>query len=645
MLREKVLKITNDILEFFLEKKLRIPTSQTIVFVNLLETIYCLKKHVNYKDIADLAESTFTLINWNSELKKELIEFIKGEHGYRPEGRNIASLLNGKLAAKIRFGKLLSRKEIFTQKTNTSELLEYIALRKTGVIRKTKSGQLRVVDYKEYNRILNRYRKTNELLKPSDILRYIDEIPSRYWRLLLNDEVIENASLQQLLKFSKYALSKGDTDLGRKVLSKISDYVGQGAKLHNKDKKILKKLMEYTKYEDVRLYLETITVSRKSAIGPELFEKIVSELSSLPLNERVKIISKFFKHVKQEDINDVINRLDIISLTNAHSSNKRLASISLLGQALTLIAKSYILGEQSFLDYGVYILEKINPEELHPVYRPVYESLVSGNFYDALKYLPNRDKHAFLEYVLELAREINIQGASREAILRAIRLSYRLMRNIVTRHGGTYEKKEKHSVKGYRVDVRNSIYGFIHFDCKPVFVRKIRGRELIALLDVSGSMMPYSIWAVTCLATIATRVKYLVLFSDKINIVSIKHKRSKIFVEFLHNVLLTEFKGYTDIAGALDTSLKLARKNDIIILISDLKQTLPGDPLASSEKIVNKGLRLLAIVPPKHDYNLANKLRSIGVDIIIARTPYDIPHILKRKLNLKAGLVKEIKRL
>lgn len=637
-----VYDIVRGLIDFLYKHNIRVPPSQISLYADMLKTFTAMKGSIGVQDIVDLARSVFTLVNWTNDLEKELMESLLHKKKSKDQ---VGSLLESKLVGRIRFGRNISLQELLPPTASQRDIEEYIFLRKIGAIKRDRRGRLKAVRYNEFIDLVKKHKREDSSINVDDIIRFIPEIPSRHWSKLLTEEVLDKASLNQLLKLGSRITSSRDKSLGKRVLTRISRILSEGHHLKSRQKKIVYKLMKHTGYVDNTLLFETIPVSPNANNARNLStSEILSRLSRLPLKERMKVLPKLQKSLG--DNHELYDKIDIVSLTALNtSSNKRLQNKVFLGKALAQIIKYYISGNESFLDYANHYLEKIDVNSLDPRYKPVYESLVSNDFYGALNKLGFYDRQSVLEYTIFYAKELSTKEGSREVLKRALEIGYRLLRNFVFRKGGRYEGYRIISTRGGRVAVRNTMYQILRLNYKILFMKKIRGRDVIALLDTSGSMLPYSLWALIALATIIHRLKYIILFSDKQVVVRISRRKKSSLMNILENILATSFQGYTDIAGALRKSLLLCRRKSVIVLISDLKQTLPGSPLDVVEDIISKGHRVIVITHPDHDADLAHKLITSGIDVIVAESPYNIPFILKKKLNLKGSVVKESKRL
>ncbi len=633
--------ITIRLVEFLNRHKIRVPPSQVNLYADMLETFAALKGGVEVDDIIYLAKSVFTTVKWTEDLEKEIKEYFIG----RKQIAGINDIIeNSRIVSRIKFGKNLSTTDLFPPTASKKDLLEYIFLRKIGVIRRDKSGRLKAVRYNEFVKLVKRSKYSLEKISIDDVIKYIPEIPSYHWAKLLTEDILDKASLNQLLKLSMHAAHSRNKGLGKKILTRISRILSEGHHLKRKQRKIVYKLMKHTGYSDDTLLFETMSVSSNIGDAKSLEpEKIVDKISGLPLKERMKIVSKLQKSIGDKE--EIFDKFDLITLSSLNSSvNKRLKNRIFLGKALGQLIKYYITGDESYLDYAGHYLRKIDFNNLDPKYKPIYESLLENDFYGALNKLSFQDKQALLEYTIFIARDQNLVS-SREELKKALELGYRLLRNVVFRKGTKYEGRKIVTLRGEHVAIRNTIYQFIRFNYKMLFSKKIKGKDIIAVLDTSGSMLPYSLWALMTLAAVIHRVRYVVVFSETPSIIRIDRKMKSVLMNILENILETSFRGYTDIAGALKKTLSLCRNKSIIILISDLKQTLPGNPLETVVDMVNKGHKVIVITHPDHNIDLAHKISSLGVDVIIVDSPYVIPFILKRKLNLKGGVVKESKRL
>ncbi len=616
----------------------RVPYSQIEALYNIVETLLALsnRNSVSLEELVDIASSVYTLIPWDKGVKKKLYEMISGDK--RPA--HVTSHIGiQRIENKIRFGREIKLAKIFQGKLTKEDINTYILFRKIGIITRDRRGRLKAVTYSTYKKLLENIR--NKTIGFNDVLKYIGEIPSRYWDLVIDDALLDNADLEQLLNIADTLRSSRNKILKKEVLRRISDRIEASTRISSRDKRIIAELIKETGSTDTKLVLKVLDKIGYSKVKQVNISNLVATLKSMQLSERQTVISKVVRYMDKDEIDLLLRSLDILSFAKLQGSNDgRLNYIGNLANALLGYINYLLLGDASYLDYSRYYLEKIDPSRLDPRFKPIYESIISGDarvfFSRAFKVA---DRISMVEYILKRAVELKNYGYTDEALQRALKLGLKILRRIKL-DGTIAYRKIRVYYRCRNLDLRRTIYNMVRLSYKEIFVDKRRRRNTVVLLDVSGSMFNYSLWAVLSLATLMYVADYIVVFTDKAEVISVKRKTSKILYSFLKATLATGFRGYTDIERAIEEALKYNRGRTTFVLISDLKQTVKGDPVKAAHKLLNKGHELVILLPENYSIANAEKMNRIGARVIRIKSPTDIPRIFCRKLSLKSNLLK-----
>ncbi len=185
-----------------------------------------------------------------------------------------------------------------------------------------------------------------------------------------------------------------------------------------------------------------------------------------------------------------------------------------------------------------------------------------------------------------------------EVRLLAARLLYILWRRLVRGFGEAARRMVKVEGRGVVLDVRDTVYRIIRLQPQPL-VGLARGsrQRLVLLLDKSGSMAPYSFYALAAAAALAPLVSRLVLFDEKpVSLPTSVLRRSPL--RAVEIILSTRFTGYTDVSGALDFATR-GHPPSKLILISDLRQTVStSKPVESAlTEVAARGWKTAVIMP------------------------------------------------
>lgn len=524
--------------------------------------------------------------------------------------------------------------EIFRLGSSTTDIYDYIWLRKHGFLRKSRDGRL-VVDRRIYSE--NFERDIQRTISVNDVRKYLAEIPSRLWPKILNTGFlrrIDNETFTLLAnEFYGY-----NAKVNRRMIRELDRRLSNGWEPEWHEWKTLGEIADKIGSLRGRKYLGPYSIQYMdfNEIERKETDKIISDLTALPLNERWKIISKIYRKKGSEEI---LSRFDLFTLSCIGNPGKvmGLSNVVLLGKALTSYLTYILSGDASFLDYSGYFLFKIDPNKLDPRYRPLYRSLLDNDLKGVMTYLSKHMPAEAIEYLGQRVWEYirNKGSLDRELLLKAVRLSYEILKYNIS--GWRETGKRRESIHRGKLNVRKTIYNFIHMDYTLSRTAREKKPSIIGVIDVSGSMIRYSTWAVLSLASIMPLLKIYILFSDKMSIYRPPSRISSgIIVRFLEKTFEEGFRGYTDIGSALRKSSEFASSRDIIVLFSDLEQTTGNiDPVDEAARIISENKTLLVFTPPLHRVDVAEELRRIGVEVVTMNSPEKLARFLGRRLNLK----------
>jgi len=218
--------------------------------------------------------------------------------------------------------------------------------------------------------------------------------------------------------------------------------------------------------------------------------------------------------------------------------------------------------------------------------------------------------------------------ANAEVKLLAARLLHILWRRLVRGFGEAARRMVKVEGRAVALDVRDTVYRVIRLHPQPL-VGLARGtrRRLVLLLDKSGSMAPYSFYALAAAAALAPLVSRLVLFDEKpSSLPTAMLRRSPL--RAVETLLATRFAGYTDVSGALDYATR-SHPPSKLILISDLRQTVAtSKPVETAlAEATARGWKIAVIMPG--DAEPPNVVEGIpGLRLYRADTPKKLQRIL-----------------
>lgn len=629
-LRSSIWRDASRINKALLKLGIRIPVSQAVALVEIAETYAALKglSRLSLSELLDIASSVYTLVDWSSELKSKVIELLTSSNKVFAHAKltHVEDLMS-----KIGFNNRVDLKRLL--KGEVRERVEaYIVLRKAGVIRRTKSGELRTCSLAEYRELYNKLSKVT--VTPRDIVKYISEIPREVWSSVISDDDFAKLSMHDLIKLAKLSSSRSSS-LNERVVSEIIRRVNDIASLKACERRQLINVIRSRVKKDPGLLLKLTGEVRKDALQIK-GGWLLKELQAMPLDRRQRVLPNLLKK-ELLSVEEAINGLDILSFTNAGSvDDKVIRSLANLANALVNYINYLVTLDRGYLDYSAFFMDRVSVDSLPIQFRPLYESLVKQDPKLFMSKLRELDKYAAVEYIARRAGELR-NSYGDELIRRALQLGLRMLQMFspLTLSAKTVKHRVARSIVKGDVDPRATLYNFVRMNYAIKYRLHTRVGESIVVIDVSGSMFTHALWAVMSLATLILRAEYVVFFSSKSCVIRVRGITRWIAYKFLKKVLEEGFGGYTDLESGLRTALRNSRGKTSIIVISDLKQTLPGDPIAAFKKAVDRGNDVVVIAPENHDRDLAEAIKALGVKVIEVRSPLEIPYVLKSKARFK----------
>jgi len=521
---------------------------------------------------------------------------------------------------------------IFRRNSSYSDILDYIWLRKHGYLLKSRDGRL-LVNKSIYSEKLDSVLKREVTLQ--DLFKYLREVPSMLWPKVVDQNIISNMNINKLLKFADLFYGY-NARLDKEIIAELRRRINDTKISSPSTWKKIGQIAEKTRFASTN-YLGPYTLRYLKTTRGIKIDKVVKDIQKLPIHERFRVISKIYKNTALEN---VLNHLDLLTLSCISNpgkiGNSSIRSRALLGKALAAYLDYLLTGNSAYIDYSFMFLNKIDPQALSPKLRPIYESLLRQDKKAIIRMLSISVPEA-IEYIgyrvfdlIRTERQIN-----RDILKRAVVLSKKILARIV--RGNTRSKLLVETLYRGRPNIRKTLYNFLRYNYKIIRKDWKKTPRIIALIDISGSMLKYSIWAILSLGTVFPLLKHCILFSDKVKVYNLRSvSHSSLMNRFLSHAFLEGFKGYTNIALAVEQALEVSRPGDDIVLFTDLEQTVSyKDPVEAIMRVNSMGRRILVFVPPFHREDIASELVSRGVDVTQVASPEELPKKLGRKLNLK----------
>jgi len=592
--------------------------------INLIKISLTLQSIVNNEDLLMSLINTL-LETYTNRLKNTVL-------GKSVNTLNYTSSMH--IVDKIRDRRKIAIREIIDRHSSHGDILDYIWLRKHGYLKKMKDGRL-IVDHriKELKQ-----RVEQRTLDFNDVFTYIREIPSNLWNRVIDQSMIDSIDncsfLEKTMKIFGY-----NVKIDEAIIKSLDRRLKAGWKPFDKDLDVLKDTVSKWR---VKGYFHEYTGPYSllwidhRIIDERLIKRIVKDIKTLPLKHRWKLL-KFIND--KPEFHKILDKLDPVTLSSIGSTSRyppSLQSKILMGQAIVNYVNYLLTLDTAYLEYSQYILSSIDPSKIPHEFKPLYKSIISNNYRDFLKFI-NRDLGVdILEYIAYRTWDIfSQQGFNNDVLNRAIGISYSILRRSLK--GFEYEGRYRVSNSQGKVLVKKTIYNFIRGNYR--LVRRMREKQLkvIAVVDVSGSMLKYSLWTIISLAYVISIVKTIILFRDNVYVYKPPRRVIKpLIIKFLQILFHGGFHGYTNISLAIRSLKNVVSSNDIVLLFTDLEQTVKdSDPWVEAKDLVGKCRGLIVFVPIHHRFDVADRFREIGADVIIVDDVSKLPRLLRWRLNLK----------
>ncbi|WP_440060060.1 VWA domain-containing protein [Thermogladius sp. 4427co] len=578
------------------------------------------------REVVDLVKLRLTLelLPYESEdFKKQVIQELYKiytgkpevkekytEWSYTPDVKKIREALNGR--------KQIVLRDLLSSESIRDRVFSYVWLRAHGVLHRGSRGRLDV-----NTKALNRAIKSNRPIYPSDVIKFLKEVPSRLWPYILTEEFLK--SIDESL-----------------LISAIETYYGKNKIIDSRLKEeYLNRMTKDSSIASNGLYKAGKTISHKNMLS-EVFgriqesgrspEVIASKIEDYPLNLRWKLVSMLYK--SNPGYLDFLNPISMAVLPNPEKISEVAKSKAYLGASIKHYLTYLATGKSAEKDLALYYASRVNPGHLEERLRILLYSILGDDQKKLLYSVSRLYPDDTIELISMIVRDEYGAGVlNYEDIRKALVLGVRVFDEV--RKGVRIRGRRRRASSG-RLDLRSSLYNLIRLNYRLVFRNIPRKRNITALIDVSGSMLRYSIWTLIALASMIGFVDKIVLFWDEVEMIKPPARKTEIVVyRFLNRVYNLRFRGYTNISKALRASRFLSTGR-IVVLVSDLQQTVEDvEPWVEASRLIDKGIRVIVIAPPRHNSKVLKKMESIGCDVLIVKNPSKIPILLKRRLNIK----------
>ena len=284
---------------------------------------------------------------------------------------------------------------------------------------------------------------------------------------------------------------------------------------------------------------------------------------------------------------------------------ERLGFYRRLAEASMAIERFLETGDQAYLDYASYELEKAHNEARDAVEAGAVEAVASvaralgeGDTYLAASLLNGGgDLYARFESLYRLFKAAGDRGDPRTR-----RIAYMLMsilwRTAVLSVEGRLSSKRR--VKGYhgdRVEVRETVFSLARLRGEIVWSRRARLRRVVLLLDKSASMRRHAFYALAAAAGLAPLLRAVILFDEKVYEIPAR-RLGRSPIQVAERLLSTRFDGFTDIRLAVNHAVARFPPQRMI-LVTDMRQTVkpPDSHIGAIIDAARRGWKIIVLGP------------------------------------------------
>jgi hypothetical protein len=636
------------------KRGVRIGTGQLVMAARILRSYSTLvsREYLDENEVSLILSSTLLLRQSQAEALGEELRALLATARLEGSARGLREEIVERLEVLgLKPGARVFKKRVLKGPHRRERVAAYLELKRIGVIRGS-PGRERVASESEIALISKRlarlgYSSVGEAARESGRGWSEDDIMLHAEARLGAGRELETMETRRLLDLGEAAIKKGDKNLLKSVAEEIGRRILRGERVDGERAyRILRRAGLLS------VAHERALVARDPSLVPDtsLSLRELSKLAeSLGEEKGGSIIAKALKGMKRNEARELLSSLDpsllwdvkrhpftgeeaslVEAAVNAARSLREALTYAETGEpgradmARDLAVKSLEAIEKIGLSMG-----RLNRGEIEGMALTALSivDFIEGGF-ESVEGLVSSLRRLGLPRALKVLRGLYTR-ASPEARGLVVRAAASLLYRLAAREGLRLLPRKILSLHGPgRLEVRHTLYRMSRLAQDPlVFRKRLRSRSLSLVLDVSGSMIEHSVWALSIAMLFNYNIERLVLFSSEPTVLDGPFSP----LELAETLLSARFAGYTDIAGALEAAS--TSKPRRLVLVSDLHQTVkPGDPVDVASALVRRGVRMLAIAPPAHDTVTRRRLEEVGVKVRIAYTPRDAAREVLRTL-------------
>jgi len=630
----------------------RVSTAEIVKAVQVAEAYRELTGGLDRQTLSTIIKASFTIADPRIEDIEQALRRLQAGTGVRERAEKIVEeLLRDVNILGVKPGAPVSRKRIARRPKaeRKKALASYLRLKRLGAIRGG-PGRERLVDRQDLERLAWRlarrgYEDVDEALEDARFLWGWDDLlahaeaGSRIPR-----DALSRAPEKKLIRLAEAARRKNDTRLLRSVAEELAGRALRGS---------------ISRKEEVSRILDDaglLTPSVKKMLARGLdestlsIEEVASLASQLEPVEASRLVARKMRGLRPEDAARLVSLIDPGLLWAANPPRGKGGDEAFVGAAVyagkalreaVLYAET---GAEGRADMALHyagkareLVERLGEDvRAEPVRRVIQEAESIIEMAGALRggAVPKGtqlDKVlAKLDFVtsVRVLRSLYSRAPPEWRSIAEAALE-RMLYKFSSREGlRLLPESEYRPTPPGRFEVRRSIYNMLRLKPRPfTYRRRLQANPLSLALDASGSMMEYAAWSIGVASIFPRHVRRLVVFRDAPIVYEGPFTR-RLFASIL---LSMEFRGYTNIAAALEEAARSGVRR--IVVVTDLYQTVDTVPVESVvADLSRRGKRVVFIVPRLHDREARAMVEKARARVLVAPTPREAARLLLRAL-------------
>ncbi len=536
----------------------------------------------------------------------------------------------------------------------------YSELRGLGIIARTRQGE-RVLPRDEAISLLRRLAENSRSLRDAAGERLARGLlrgmpipePEALSNAHIPEDMVKELSPDTLARLGYRSLKAHNKRLAYSAARRLAELLEQGQRVSEAWKAY--SLLKTTNLLSPKAALSLVLYSQK--LAPHILRNLnakdlVKAIQSMESNEARRVLGRLSKAMRRDKLLEIIEKLPPNLLGELYSSSLTrderwlVEALRRYSESRRMLLEYLSTGRKEYLEMAWHeyskasaAQERIRQEGITEPFRKIVDEL--DRMMLSLHSILQASEEGRGPGLARMTRDMDLGEAlqllsraynSGDPELRreAMKLAQRLFRVRLAREKSRVLRRwEKNRVSG-RLELRNTLLSLTRMESNPlVYRRRRKGGRIVLILDASGSMLEYSMWALLTASSFAGMVKRIVIFRDYTETIEASRLRAS---EIINLLFETGFSGYTDIGGALVEASR-GIPPSTLVLVSDLHQTTGAKPPHEvAERLIRSGWRIIALAPRRHDAMEADMLRDRGAHIEVVDNPSAIARKILRLL-------------